>query len=71
MTGADVDLLARSVPEPVEGPNASQTGTSIGSVASYTFTARTTDYESQFKLVFSTNEDGTLTGSATLFFIPF
>ena len=38
MTGADVDLL---VPEPVEGP------------ASYTFTAKTTDYETRFRLVFS------------------
>jgi len=37
MTGADVDLLA---------------ATSTGSVASYTFTAKTTDYESRFKLVF-------------------
>ena len=42
MTGADVDLL---VPEPVEGP------------ASYTFTAKTTDHESRFKLVFSANGD--------------
>ena len=42
MTGADVDLL---VPELVEGP------------ASYTFTAKTTDYESRFKLVFSADED--------------
>ena len=42
LTGADVDLL---VPEPVEGP------------ASYTFTAKTTDYESRFKLVFSADED--------------
>ena len=39
LTGADVNLL---VPEPVEGP------------ASYTFTAKTTDYASRFKLVFST-----------------
>ena len=38
LTGADVDLL---VPEPVEGP------------ASYTFTAKTTDYASRFRLVFS------------------
>ena len=42
MTGADVDLL---VPEPVEGP------------ASYTFTAKTTDYESRFKLVFANEND--------------
>ena len=38
LTGADVDLL---VPEPVEGP------------ASYTFTAKTTDYASRFRLVFA------------------
>ena len=38
LTGADVDLL---VPEPVEGP------------ASYTFEAKTSDYASRFKLVFS------------------
>lgn len=38
LTGVDVDLL---VPEPVEGP------------ASYTFTAKTTDYASRFRLVFS------------------
>ena len=37
MTGADVDLLA---------------ATSTGSVASYTFNAKTTDYESRFRLVF-------------------
>ena len=61
MTGADVDLL--SAPDPVEGPNATQTGTSTGSVASYTFTARTTDYESRFKLVFVANDAST--GSAS------
>ena len=42
MTGVDVDLL---VPDLVEG------------LASYTFTAKTTDYESRFKLVFVTNEE--------------
>ncbi len=44
MTGADVDLLAlRHFDElSAQGP------------ASYTFTAKTTDYESRFKLVFST-----------------
>ena len=36
---------------------------------SYTFTARTTDYESRFKLVFaSKNEDGPSTGSGTFAF---
>ena len=39
LTGNDVDLL---VPEPVEGP------------ASYTFEAKTTDYPSRFRLLFST-----------------
>jgi hypothetical protein len=48
ITGADIDLLA---PEPVEGS------------ASYTFTAKVTDYESRFRLVFSAN--GASTGSAT------
>ena len=42
LTGEDVDLLA---PEPVEGP------------VSYTFTAKTTDYASRFRLVFSTSEN--------------
>lgn len=42
LTGADMDLL---VPNPDEGP------------ASYTFTAKTTDYASQFKLVFSVSGD--------------
>ena len=50
LTGADVDLL---VPELVEGP------------ASYTFTAKTTDYESRFKLVFAV---GSSTGSDTFAF---
>ena len=51
LTGADVDLL---VPELVEGP------------ASYTFTAKTTDYESRFKLVFAVRSS---TGSDTFAFI--
>ena len=38
--------------------------------SSYTFTAKTTDYASRFKLVFSTNgEDGPSTGSGTFAFI--
>ena len=57
MTGADVDLL---VPEPVERPT------------TYTFNAKTTDYESRFKLVFSANnannEDGVSTSSTTFAF---
>jgi hypothetical protein len=53
MTGADVDLLAHSAPEPVEGPNVSGTGPSTSSGTSYTFTAKTTDYENRFKLVFA------------------
>ncbi len=50
LTGADVDLLA---------------GPSTGSGASYTFTAKTTDYESRFKLVFAV---GSSTGSDTFAF---
>jgi hypothetical protein len=41
-----------------------------GPSASYTFTAKTTDYESRFKLVFSANgEDGPSTGSGSFAFI--
>ncbi len=47
LTGADVDLLA----------------TSTGSESTYTFTAKTTDYASRFRLVFSEN-GGSSTGSA-------
>ena len=55
LTGADVDLLAV---EPVETPTSGNgPSTSSGAVASYTFTAKTTDYESRFKLVFSADED--------------
>ena len=56
MTGADVDLLAVKVPELVEGPTIND-GVSTGSTTSYTFEAKTTDYESRFKLVFSAIED--------------
>ena len=44
MTGADVDLLATN-------------GGDAKHCVSYTFTAKTTDYESRFKLVFSADED--------------
>ena len=55
MMGADVDLLAL---RQAQGP------------ASYTFTAKTTDYKSRFKLVFSTNdEDGPSAGSGTFAFV--
>ena len=55
MTGADVDLLAL---RQAQGP------------ASYTFEAKTTDYESRFKLVFSAkNGDGPSTGSGAFAFI--
>ena len=61
MTGADIDLLH---------PNALIAGEDPQSPApSYTFTARTTDYESRFKLVFSANNgDGPSTGSGTFAF---
>ena len=49
LTGADVDLLAAAA--------------STGS-ASYTFDAKTDDYASRFKLVFSVNGDAASTGSA-------
>lgn len=68
-TGADIDLLAHAVPELVEGQawdGASTLRQAQDSATSYTFTARTTDYASRFKLVFaSKNEDGASTGSAT------
>ena len=57
MTGADVDLLATNG------------GDAISRVSTYTFTARTTDYESRFKLVFATNNDGPSTGSGAFAFI--
>ena len=70
MTGADVDLLAASAPELVEGPNVSVAGASTSSATSYTFTAKKTDYESRFRLVFVANgEDGSSTGSETFAFI--
>ena len=54
LTGADIDLLAV---EPVETPTGGNgPSTSSGTLASYTFTAKTIDYESRFKLVFSADE---------------
>ena len=56
LTGADVDLLAASP--------------STGSGAGYTFEAKTSDYASRFRLVFSSSEmDGPSTGSGTFAFI--
>ncbi len=57
MTGADVDLLATKVPELVEGPT-QYDGVSTGSTTCYTFTAKTTDYASRFRLVFSNDDAG-------------
>ena len=62
MTGADVDLLVHSAPELVEGPT-QYDGVSTGSTTCYTFTAKTTDYASRFRLVF--NADDASTGSAS------
>ena len=62
MTGADVDLLVHSAPELVEGPT-QYDGVSTGSTTCYTFTAKTTDYASRFRLVF--NADDVSTGSAS------
>ena len=53
MTGADVDLLAANG------------GDARPCVSTYTFTAKTTDYESRFKLVFAV---GSSTGSDTFAF---
>ena len=62
MTGADVDLLS------VGDSGASPAMTAEG--RGYTFTAKTTDYESRFRLVFSTNdEDDPSTGSGIFAFI--
>ena len=56
MTGADVDLLSPSLRAERSNP---------GQPASYTFTAKTTDYESRFKLVFAV---GSSAGSDTFAF---
>jgi hypothetical protein len=60
LTGTDVDLLH---PETLIASNDPQS-----LVPQYTFTAKTTDYESRFRLVFAT-EDGPSTGSGTFAFI--
>ncbi len=53
MTGADVDLLTA--------------GPSTSSGTSYTFTAKTTDYESRFKLVFGVSTPSTGSGTSATF----
>ena len=58
MTGSDIDLLAAN------GGDARH-GDAINRVSTYTFTAKTTDYESRFKLVFAV---GSSTGSDTFAF---
>ena len=61
LTGEDVDLLA---------PVSASESEAIQEPVAYTFTAKTTDYASRFKLVFSTDEkDGVSTGSATFAYI--
>ena len=52
MTGADVDLLAAN-----DGDARHGDADAMNRVSTYTFTAKTTDYESRFKLVFSICED--------------
>ena len=63
LTGADIDLLTPpACGHPLlEGE--------VQPAPSYTFTAKTTDYESRFRLVFSTEGDGPSTGSGTFAFI--
>jgi len=59
LTGADIDLLSEDC-----GSESAMTA------PSYSFTAKTTDYESRFRLVFSATEnDGPSTGSGTFAFI--
>ena len=61
MTGADIDLLSTQNVIAGEDPQSP--------TPQYTFTAKTTDYESRFKLVFSANgEDGPSTGSGSFAF---
>ena len=61
MTGNDIDLLSTQNIIAGEDPQSL--------APSYTFTAKTTDYESRFKLVFVANgEDGPSTGSGTFAF---
>ena len=64
LTGADVDLLAPNHEAVIAGEDPQSPA------PSYTFTAKTTDYASRFKLVFSTDEEGgTSTGSVTFAYI--
>jgi len=58
LTGADIDLLSGDC-----GSESAMTA------PSYTFTAKTTDYESRFRLVFATEGDGPSTGSGTFAFV--
>ena len=57
MTGADIDLLSAG------DCGSSPAMTTVGT--SYTFTAKTSDYASRFKLVFRAQEVGPSTGSGT------
>ena len=67
MTGADVDLLATKGGDAINRING---GDAKHCVSTYTFTAKTTDYESRFRLVFVANsEDGSSTGSEAFAFI--
>ena len=67
LTGADVDLLTPpACGHPLSEGDVPQCD---GSRRNYTFEAKTTDYESRFKLVFvANNEDGASTGSGTFAF---
>ena len=63
LTGADIDLLTPpACGHPLlEGE--------VQPAPQYTFTAKTTDYESRFRLVFATENAGPSTGSGTFAFI--
>ena len=57
LTGADVDLLTPNNEAVIAGEDPQSPA------LVYTFTAKTTDYESRFKLVFNAKEDSPSTGS--------
>jgi hypothetical protein len=53
MTGTDIDLLSPSL-TPLNAEHLRAERSNPDQPATYTFTAKTTDYESRFRLVFST-----------------
>ena len=64
LTGADIDLLAAN-----GGDARIDSVESSICVSTYTFTAKTTDYASRFRLVFGAQQNGASTSSATFAFV--